>query len=167
MNNKYFMEKALELAEKALNMGEFPVGCVIEYNGEIVAAGSRTGTTGDFSNEIDHAEIIALKNFSTRNFSNTEKKKSTIFCTMEPCLMCYGAILLSNIGTIVYAYEDAMGGGTGCDLSTVAPLYQDCKININSGVCREKSLNLFKAFFNDKNNIYWEGSLLAEYTLNL
>ncbi len=84
---------------------------------------------------------------------------------MEPCLMCFGAILLSGIGEIVYAYEDVMGGGTKSDLKSLPPLYRDRKISVISGVLRSKSLEIFKAYFSNPSNFYWRGSLLADYTL--
>ena len=85
---------------------------------------------------------------------------------MEPCLMCFGAILIHGIGQVVYAYEDAMGGGTGCTLAKMPVLYRDSKISIVSNVLRKESLALFKAFFSDPKNTYWQNSLLADYTLS-
>ncbi|MEA1946382.1 MAG: hypothetical protein U9N83_03660 [Thermodesulfobacteriota bacterium] len=61
MDYKHFMGKALVQARKALSAGEFPVGSEIVYQNRILANDSRKGTSGDFPNEIDHAEIIALK----------------------------------------------------------------------------------------------------------
>ena len=61
MNYEHFMVKALDQAKKALAEGEFPVGCVMVHQDKILATGSRKGTVGDFPNEIDHAEMIALK----------------------------------------------------------------------------------------------------------
>ena len=58
-----------------------------------------------------------------------------------------------------------MGGGTSCDLSGMPPLYRDRQITIVPHVLRRKSLDLFRAFFTDPENPYWQGSLLAQYTL--
>ncbi len=97
---------------------------------------------------------------------NADRSEFTLFCTMEPCLMCFGAILLSGIGKIVYAYEDIMGGGTRCDLTKLPPLYKNRQISIVPNILREESLELFKTFFANPENNYWKGSLLAEYTLS-
>ena len=164
MQKEYFMKIALAQAERALADGEFPVGCVIASSDDVLASGYRTGTSGDSSNEIDHAEITALKRLVERH-KEIEKKDLTLFCTMEPCLMCFGAILLNGIRKIVYSYEDVMGGGTGCDLSLLSPLYREIKVSIVSSVLREQSLKLFKAYFENPANAYWKGSLLARYTL--
>jgi len=80
--------------------------------------------------------------------------------------MCFSAIVLSGIGRIVYAYEDVMGGGTGCDLSGLPPLYRNAKLTVISGVMRANSLLLFQRFFADSGNPYWADSLLSRYTLD-
>jgi len=164
MNYEYFMKKALDQATKALDAGEFPVGCVLVHQNRILSTGARKGSMGNFPNEIDHAEMIALKCLADMDI-NTDKKGMVLFTTMEPCLMCLGALILNGISEVVYAYEDVMGGGTGCNLSDLTPLYRNQKISIVPHILRQQSLELFKTFFQNPENSYWKGSLLAEYTL--
>lgn len=164
MDYEYFMRKALELAKRAFAEGEFPVGCVITYQAKVIATGSRKNTKGDFKNEIDHAEMVALRGLSALT-EDIDAGQLTIFSTMEPCLMCLGAIMLSGIRKIVYAYEDVMGGGTSCDLSGLKPLYSNNHISIVPNILRKESLKLFKTYFADPNNDYWKESLLAQHTL--
>ena len=144
MNLEYFMSLALAQAGQAFDRGEFPVGCVIVQDGEVLAEGCRKGTVSGHGavSEVDHAEIRALKNLEQAGIC-FDPEKTALFCTMEPCLMCYGAIILSGIKKIVYAYEDVMGGGTGCDIQTMPPLYRDSRMVVTGGVCRQKSLDLF------------------------
>jgi len=165
--NEFFMEMALAQAKIAFARGEFPVGCVIVQGKEVIATGVRQGTNlGEpFFSEIDHAEIRALKSLEA-NAQAFIPERSVVFCTMEPCLMCFAAIILAGIKKIVYAYEDPMGGGTCCDLSSMTPLYKDVKIEVVSGVLREKSLDLFCKFFNKETNLYWKNSFLEAYTLD-
>ncbi len=160
------MELALEQARKAFDKGEFPVGCVIVQDNKVIAGSARMGTALDslFFSEIDHAEMIALKYLET-NKDRFDPARSILFSTMEPCLMCFGAIILSGIKKIVYAYEDPMGGGTKCDLKKMPMLYKDCGMDIVSGVLRQKSLDLFYSFFNKEANLYWKNSYLETYTL--
>lgn len=165
MDDEYFMQKALDQAQKALAVGEFPVGCVLVYQGRILVSASRSGTSAGPGNEVDHAEMVALRRLIHLK-KNIDNRRATLFCTMEPCLMCLGALLLNRIGRVVYAYEDVMGGGTGCDLANLTPLYRNQKMLIVPNILRQKSLELFKAFFQNPENAYWRGSLLAEYTLN-
>jgi tRNA(adenine34) deaminase len=162
--DEFFMKKALDQAQKAFDKGEFPVGCVIADGLSVVAEGCRSGSAGSHPNEIDHAEIITIRRLFER-VRQADETELTIYCTMEPCLMCFGAIVLAGIRRIVYAYEDVMGGGTGCRLESLPPLYPDAGMTIVGHVLREPSLKLFKAFFAKPDNSYWKGSLLAEYTL--
>jgi len=164
MDYEYFMGKALELAGKALLAGEFPVGCVMVYQNKVLVSGRRTYTAGKIINEIDHAEMVVLRRLT--KIKDIEREKITLFCTLEPCLMCYGALLLNGIGEIVYAYEDVMGGGTSCDLTKLSPLYKNIRISIVPNILRNESLELFKEFFSNPENDYWRESLLASYTLS-
>lgn len=168
MDHLYYMGKAIKLAETALDDGEFPVGCLLVHSEQVIADGFRTGTsrlaTNNLANEIDHAEMVVLRKYY-RMGTPVDPGQTTLYCTMEPCLMCYAAILLSGIGTIVYAYEDVMGGGTQCDTSMLAPLYRERSVDIVSHIRRNESLALFKAFFRNDRNGYWKNSLLARYTL--
>jgi len=164
MNYEYFMKKALNQAKTALSAGEFPVGCVVVHEDRILTTGARKGTAGNIPNEIDHAEMIALKRLADMEIQR-DNRKIALFSTLEPCLMCLGALILSGISEIVYAYEDVMGGGLSCDLKNLMPLYKNSRISVVPNILRKESIELFQAFFNNSENTYWQGSLLAEYTL--
>lgn len=167
MDYSFFMEQALEQARNALEQGQFPVGCVIVQDGQVIASGARAGTSGDLSffSEIDHAEIRALKALESSDVRFIPER-AVLFCTMEPCLMCFSAIILAGIRTLVFAYEDVMGGGTGLDRRHLTSLYRDAEITIVPHVLRKKSLDLFHNFFNKDANLYWKDSLLESYTLD-
>lgn len=162
--HEIFMEHALRQARKALVAGDFPVGCVLEYKNEVIATGRRCNSF-DKINEMDHAEMVAL-----RTLLNSERlidfRQVTLYSTMEPCLMCYSTLLVNGIQKIVYSYEDAMGGGTNLPLRTLSPLYCDLVVQVTGGILREKSLSLFKDFFSNSDNRYLKNSLLATYTLD-
>lgn len=159
------MDLALREAEKALGRGEFPVGCVFVAGGRVLARGSRRGTAAGGGDELDHAEILALRRLARRR-PPADPAAVTLYCTLEPCLMCFGALLIHGIGAVVYAYEDVMGGGTGADRSAMRPLYRDRTIRVRAGVRRKESLSLFKRFFRDPRQSYWRGSLLARAVLD-
>lgn len=165
LDDEYFMGLALVQAQKAFDKGEFPVGCVIVQDQRVITVGARQGTTHDkpFFSEIDHAEIRALKHLEAVD-TPFKPEKAVLFSTMEPCLMCFGAIILSGIKKIVFAYEDPMGGATSCDLKKLSPLYEKSRMDIVSGVLRQKSLDLFYNFFNKETNCYWKNSYLEKYT---
>lgn len=157
------MKLALAEAREALSMGEFPVGCVMVKDQKVVSSGRRDHSK-DKSNEIDHAEINALRKLVERN---PEQDLSSVFvyATMEPCLMCFSTLIVNGIRNIVYSYEDVMGGGAGLELSTLKPLYSSMDVSIVSGVLRNKSLEMFQRFFKRPDNNYLNNSLLARYTL--
>ena len=165
MDHEQFMAKALQQAEAALDAGEFPVGCVMVHQNRIIATGSRVGSSGDCPNEVDHAEMVALRRLIDLK-SNINFREVTLYSTLEPCLMCFGALIISDIGQIVFAYEDAMGGGTRCDFTRLPPLYKEKQISIVPNILRQQSLQLLKAFFSNPENTYLKGTLLAEYTLH-
>jgi tRNA(adenine34) deaminase len=165
VNYDHFMDAALKEARKALARGEFPVGCVLVHADRVVARGARKGTFGSGRNELDHAEMVALRRLTARR-DPVDPAEITAFSTMEPCLMCFSALILHGVREIVYGYEDAMGGGTGCDRGRLNPLYRDSRIRVRHGVRRAESLALFKVFFADPRHSYWRGSHLANYTLS-
>lgn len=162
-SHDYYMELALAQAENALRDGEFPVGCVMVEDGEVVSSGKRA-SSGLEPNEIDHAEILALRDLVAER-KNGDLGKVIVYSTMEPCLMCFSTMIVNGIRTMVYGYEDVMGGGTNINLLQLKPLYVAMEISIIPHVLRERSLLLFKEFFADSQNQYWHDSLLAQYTM--
>jgi tRNA(adenine34) deaminase len=164
MDYEYFMKKALAKAKHALAEGEFPVGCVMVYQGKVLVDAARRGTVGGGGNEIDHAEMVALRRLLDLGYQ-VDSSEIAVFCTMEPCLMCYSALILAGIGKIVYAYEDVMGGGTGCKLSKLTPLYRSSAIKVVPHIMRTESLEIFRSYFSNPATTYWKHSLLADYTL--
>ena len=163
-NHDIYMQEALQQAKAALTAGEFPVGCVMVYEDEIISRGHRINSKAPHENELDHAEIVALKKLFEQH-PETDRSKITVYSTMEPCLMCYVTMLLNGIRKIVYGYEDTMGGGTELDLQALNPLYRKMSVEIIPHILRLKSLELFINFFNEPANIYWKDSPLAQYTL--
>lgn len=165
-NDEKFMRQALHEARQALDAGEFPVGCVLVQESEIIGRGRRQNSEGACTNEIDHAEMVALRSLlAEQPRPKLNCRDITVYSTMEPCLMCYSTLLLSGVRRFVWAYEDVMGGGTNLPLDQLAPLYQDMQLEIDlvSDILRKESLTLFADFF--KGYSYHQDSLLAEYTL--
>ena len=162
-----YMRVALEQAQEALEQGEFPVGAVLVHRDRIVASGQRAHTRKqrESVNEIDHAEVLALRDFLGQE-SDIAMDEVVVYATMEPCLMCYTTLILNGIRSIVYGYEDVMGGGTNLSLEHLNPLYAEMTVHITPHVLRRQSLELFQQFFSNPENLYWKDSLLANYTLN-
>ncbi|MCL2790458.1 MAG: nucleoside deaminase [Desulfobulbus sp.] len=156
------MRAALDEARLALAAGEFPVGCVMVAGRRIVARGRRRNSTEGRLNEIDHAEVVALRQLIADQ-PGLDFGAVTVYSTLEPCLMCYATMLLSGIRTFVWAFEDVMGGGANLPLYMLNPLYAQMRVHLFDRVLREESLRLFQEFF--RTGTYWQDSLLARYTM--
>lgn len=166
IDHDYFMGLALKEARHAMERGEFPVGCIITDGSRVLATGRRMKSSSASRDEISHAEMTALQHLYQAAAPGKKWPPLFLYATLEPCLMCFGATLLSPVETIIYAYEDVMGGGTGCDRSRLPLLYRDKPLTLIPGVRREESAGLFKAYFMNPSNDYWKESLLATYTLD-
>jgi tRNA(adenine34) deaminase len=106
-----FLQEAVHLAGEAESLGNLPIGSVIVLDGQIVARGMNT----IWQPAIDlsrHAELEALRNLPFHRRANC--REMTLFTTLEPCLMCAGAILLHQIGRLVYGSTDPYGGVGSC-----------------------------------------------------
>ena len=137
-NHNYFMKKALDEAKYALSKDEVPVGCVIVYDNEIISKSSIMVEL--LKDATAHAELIAIT--SAQNFLNTKNlNKCILYCTLEPCLMCYGAIYWSKIDTIVYAAQDEKRGFSSYNLKI------DRNIKTISGIMENDSKELLNNFF--------------------
>lgn len=165
MTHDHFMQIAIQEAEKSLAANNFPVGCALVYEDTVLTKGHRINSQSATANELDHAEIVALRTLM-ESHPDIDRTKVIAYSTMEPCLMCFATLLLNDIRTFVYSYEDAMGGGTNLPLSELSPLYQEMQVKIIPHILRDESLKLFKDFFQNPNNDYWQNSMLAEYTLS-
>lgn len=160
--HEQLMDLALDEARAALAAGEFPVGCVMVAGGQVVAKGRRQNSLEGCRNEIDHAEILTLRQLLAER-PELDLTTVTVYSTLEPCLMCYSTMLLSGIRSFVWAYEDVMGGGANLPLYMLNTLYAQMKVTLVDRVRREESLHLFQQFF--RSGSYWQDSLLARYTM--
>jgi tRNA(adenine34) deaminase len=160
--HEQFMDLALIEARQALAAGEFPVGCVMVADGQVVATGRRKNTLEGCRNEIDHAEVLTLRELIAGR-PDLDLSTVTVYSTLEPCLMCYSTMLLSGIRCFVWAYEDVMGGGANLPLYMLNTLYAQMKVQLVDRIRRPESLHLFQQFFSDGS--YWQDSLLARYTM--
>lgn len=147
MNHENFMRKALDEAHKALQAGEVPIGAIIVMKGQIIARGFNQVET--LRDSTAHAEIIALT--SAFNFLGAKYlPEASMYVTIEPCLMCCGALYWSKIGQLIYGAEDIKHGGLSL-LSVgkpVNPLHPKTKIIKN--ILTEESRQLVKDFFKMK-----------------
>jgi tRNA(adenine34) deaminase len=144
MNDEFFMREALSLARAAECLGEVPVGAVIVCEGKIIGRGFNS-PIGD-SDPTAHAEIAALRD-AARNRGNYRLPGCELFVTLEPCVMCAGALLHARISRVVYGARDPKSGAHGSvvDLFAVARLNHHTEIV--GGVLAEECARLLSGFF--------------------
>ena len=132
------MKKAFEEAKYAFFKNEVPVGCVIVNNNDVI---SRSSNMVELLNDSTaHAELIAIT--SAQNSLNSKNLNNCIlYTTLEPCLMCYGAIYWSKINTVVYGASDKRRGFSRHSIDL------DRKINIINGFMEKESKELLDRFF--------------------
>ena len=132
------MKKAFEEAKYAFFKNEVPVGCIIVNNNDII---SRSSNMVELLNDSTaHAELIAIT--SAQNSLNSKNLDNCIlYTTLEPCLMCYGAIYWSKINTVVYGASDKKRGFSRHSIDL------DRKINIINGFMEKESKELLDRFF--------------------
>ncbi len=141
MENK-FMEEALKLAQKANKKGEVPIGAVIVRNGKIISKGfnKREKT----QNAIMHAEIVAIEK-ACKKLGSWRLDDCEIYVTLEPCLMCLGAIINSRIKKLVFGASDNKSCTKEFLLSKNNSLNHN--LEIESGILEEDCAKLLKEFF--------------------
>jgi tRNA(adenine34) deaminase len=145
LGHEYFMGAAYQEALRAFDEGEVPVGAVIEKDGGIIGRGyNRIEATGDAT---AHAEIIAIT-AASNYLGDWRLNGCTLYVTLEPCLMCLGAILQSRITAIVYGTKDPRLGSidTFQYREEIEKSYRSFPL-ITSGIMEDESRNLLKAFF--------------------
>lgn len=145
--NEYYMQVALKEAEVAFENDEVPVGAVIVHEKKIIAKAHNQ--IRQLKDPTAHAEILAITQAS--NILETERLlETTIYVTLEPCVMCAGALVLARIKKLVYAASDPKAGACG----TLYNIVQDSRLNhrlqIEKGLFSEKSSTLLQAFFKKK-----------------
>ncbi len=104
-----FLQRAIELAREAGKDGNLPIGAVISLDGRVIAEGKNTAWFPAYDPNR-HAEIEALRQVPEDHWARS--RAMTLYTTLEPCLMCLGAILLHRIGRVVYGSADSYGGAS-------------------------------------------------------
>ena len=154
MTDEYFMLQAIKEAKKAFDAGEVPVGAIIVINEKIISRGHNQ--VERLNDCTAHAEMIAMT--SAFNFlGSTYLPDAKIYITVEPCLMCAGALYWSKIGTVVYGADDEKNGykkyvtpWPSIEALGVGPPPFHPKTQLRKGVLSEECKELMRSFFRSK-----------------
>ncbi len=138
------MRAALAEAEQAAGVGEVPVGAIVVQGGDIVGRGhNRSITDNDPSG---HAEIVALR-AAAGSRENYRLPGTTLYVTLEPCVMCAGAIAQARVSRVVFAAYDSKAGALGSAEDLTASRALNHRFEVNGGVLADESSELLQRFF--------------------
>jgi tRNA(adenine34) deaminase len=147
MKKEFLMREALVQAKKALKKGEVPIGAVVVLGDEIIGRGyNQPITTRD---PTAHAEIIALKEASNR-LDNYRLNEAIIYTTLEPCLMCSGALVHARIKKIIFAAQDTKSGVVVNNGGLIQSEFLNHKVSFEGGILEKEASKLLKDFFLEK-----------------
>lgn len=143
--DEYYMSLALQQAQEAYDADEVPVGAVIVCNGKVIGTGYNQ--TESLNDVTAHAEMIALT-AAANNLGGKYLPQCTLYVTVEPCIMCAGALGWSQIGRIVYGASDPKRGFTKFCKENQSPLHP--RTIVTTGILEEECSALIKDFFKGK-----------------
>jgi tRNA(adenine34) deaminase len=146
MTHDDFMRRALMEAHRAREAGEVPVGAVVVSHGAVVGTGFNRPIGAQ--DPTAHAEIVAL-GAAGQALGNYRLPGTTLYATVEPCLMCVGAIVHARVETVVYGIPDPKGGAVRSILD-VRSLALNHRFEVVEGVRAEECRELLQAFFREK-----------------
>ncbi len=145
MNSK-FMLIAINEAKKAATMGEIPVGAVIVRDGEIIAKAHNLRETN--KSPLAHAEIIAI-DIASKHLGGWRLENCDMYVTLEPCLMCAGAIYQARIKNLYFGATDSKAGAVESLYQVLSDNRLNHMVNVESGLCEDDCSRLLKEFFAD------------------
>ncbi len=141
---EYWMQEALEEARRAEAEGEIPVGAVVLSHGKIIGRG-HNGPIGA-KDPTAHAEIVALRH-AARSASNYRIPGSVLVVTIEPCVMCLGAMIQARVDTLVYGAADPKGGAVRSCFRLAESDLLNHRIHVIPGVLERECGDLLRSFF--------------------
>ncbi len=141
-----FMAEAIRQAHKAYALEEVPIGCVIIYEGKIIARGYNRRNTE--KNTLAHAELNAIRKAS-RKLGDWRLDGCTMYVTLEPCQMCAGAIVQSRIKRVVMGCRNSKAGCAGSVLNLLQVPQFNHQVEIEEGVLGQQCSDMLKEFFQE------------------
>ena len=149
MNTEYeaAMRVALEHAKLAASAGDVPVGAVVLHKNEIIVA--RHNEREALNDPTAHAEVLALRDAAAK-LGTWHLDECTLVVTLEPCIMCAGALINARIHTLVFGAADLKGGATSSLYNVCADPRLNHSVNVRSGVIAQEAEEQLKKFFQTK-----------------
>ena len=145
--DEYFMRLALREAERSLEHGDVPVGCVIAHDGEVVAAAPNERELRQ--DPTAHCEVLALREASSR-LGTWRLTGASLYVTLEPCAMCAGAIVLARVPRVIYGAADPKAGAAGSVIDVLSEPRFNHRPDVVGGLLAEESAELLRRFFAER-----------------
>ena len=143
-DDERYMGLALEEARAAGAKGEVPVGCVVVHEGRVIGRGHNLRET--LNDPTAHAEMVALRQAAAAR-GRWRLDGAEVFCTVEPCCMCAGALVNARVARLVYGLADAKSGGCGSVFDIAREPRLNHRLQVRGGVLADQSLALLREFF--------------------
>ena len=138
------MRAALDEAERALAYGDVPIGAVAVHQGEIIGRGHNRREADQ--DPTAHAEMIALRQAAAA-LGHWRLEGVTLYCTLEPCAMCAGAMVLARLPRLVYAATDPKAGAAGSIIDITRHHRLNHRLHVEHGIFAEEAAQQIRAFF--------------------
>jgi tRNA(adenine34) deaminase len=148
-SEEYYMGLALAEAQKAQAAGEVPVGAVIVSEGNVIGKGFNRPISGN--DPTAHAEIVALRD-AAQHQQNYRLSNATLYCTVEPCMMCAGAIIHARIARVVFGTPDPKAGAAGSIYNVLTDPRLNHRVEVLSGVREDECAAILRQFFSARRN---------------
>jgi len=148
-SHEYFMKKALELAKKAMDIDEVPIGTIIVYDNQIIGKGYNRRNTE--KSPLAHGEIEAIKEAASF-LGDWRLEGCNMYVTLEPCPMCAGAIVQSRMDKVIFGTRNPKAGCGGSVINILQEPKFNHQVEIIEGICKEECSNILKLFFANMRN---------------
>jgi len=142
-----WMHEALGLADHAMSQQEVPVGAVVVFENKIIGKGWNQPIASH--DPSAHAEIIALRD-AANTLGNYRLLNTTLYVTLEPCVMCVGAILHSRIKRLVFGAYDSKTGAAGSVFDVLSDTRHNHMVEVQGGVLEKQSVEMLQTFFRQR-----------------
>jgi len=148
--DQFWMQRALELAKLAEQQGEVPIGAVVVKDDQIIGEGYNSPIANH--DPSAHAEIIALRQ-AAKHVGNYRLLNCTLYVTVEPCLMCVGAMVHARIGELVYGAAEPKTGAVSSAFDILTSSKHNHQVRVRHGVLAAESASLLRDFFQARRGI--------------
>ncbi|MHB9034758.1 MAG: tRNA adenosine(34) deaminase TadA [Anaerolineae bacterium] len=146
MDHQDWMREALAEANQALAAGEIPVGAVVVWHETVIGRGHNRRE--ELHDPTAHAEILALREAGAVS-GGWRLNEATLYCTLEPCAMCAGALVNARVSTLVFGIRDPKAGAAGSVYDLVRSPWLNHRLQVLSGVLADEVAQLMQCFFDN------------------